>query len=387
MRMNSPDAISGGLRLQSVDILRGIVMVLMALDHTRAFFSTSGWDPRFTSVEPATFLTRWITHFCAPVFILLAGVAASLALGRGKSKGVLARFLLTRGIWLALLDVTVISFAWFFRFGAPLVSDVMWVIGLSMIILAGLIWLPVLVTATFSVALIVGHNALDGIHASSFGSASWIWTLLHEEGLIKSPWGNCFVSYPLVPWVGVMALGYVLGFIIANDPRKRYHLALLGGSMVAGFLVLRGLNMYGDPQPWLRNSNFVLNVFSFISCQKYPPSLLYLLMTLGPSLLILAALDPVRFNQAHPILVFGRVPLFYYVLHLYVIHLAAALAFLPRCGLAALHVDPENPPTGFGVPLGVIYLMWIAVVLAMYPLCGWFASVKQRHRSMWLSYL
>jgi uncharacterized membrane protein len=368
-------------------MLRGIVMILMALDHTRAFFGTSGWDPDFATADATTSFTRWVSHFCAPVFVLLAGVAASLALGRGRSKSALARFLVTRGAWIALLDVTLISFAWFFRVGAPFVSDVMWVIGWSMIVLAGLVWLPVRLTAIVGVTLIVGHNALDGIHAGSFGSAGWSWTLLHEQGMIRSPFGNWFVGYPFLPWVGVMALGYSLGFILANEPQRRRYLALLGGSMVIGFLVLRGLNVYGDPKPWVRNGSMAMSVLSFVNCQKYPPSLLYLLMTLGPALLVLALLDPVRVSPTNPLLIFGRVPLFFYVVHLYLIHLAAGLIFLPRFGAAAFHVDPDAPPAGFGVTLGVIHLLWIGIVLAIYPLCRWFAGVKQRHRNSWLSYL
>jgi uncharacterized membrane protein len=385
--LKSPEDSPPRSRLQSVDMLRGIVMILMALDHTRAFFGTSGWDPDFATAETATSLTRWVTHFCAPVFVFVAGVAASLALGRGRSKSALARFLVTRGVWIALLDVTVISFAWFFRVGEPFVSDVMWVIGWSMIVLAALVWLPVRLTAIVGVTLIAGHNALDGIHAGSFGSAGWIWTLLHEQGMIRSPFGDWFVGYPFLPWVGVMALGYSLGFILANEPQRRRYLALLGGSMVIGFLVLRGLNIYGDPKPWVRNGSMAMSVLSFVNCQKYPPSLLYLLMTLGPALLVLALLDPVRVSPTNPLLIFGRVPLFFYVVHLYLIHLASGLIFLPRFGAAAFHVDPDAPPAGFGVTLGVIYLLWIGIVLAIYPLCRWFAGVKQRHRNIWLSYL
>jgi uncharacterized membrane protein len=383
-----PEAqVSSGSRLDSVDLLRGIVMVIMALDHARAFFGTSGWDPGFATASAATFVTRWMTHFCAPVFVLLAGTGASLSLRRGRSRRGLARFLLTRGAWLAALDVTLVSFAWFFRIGAPLVSDVMWVIGWSMIVLALLVHLPVRFTAIFGLVLVAGHNALDGLHARSFGSASWAWTLLHEQGVIRLPWGDWFVGYPLVPWVGVMALGYALGFTLTDGPGRRRRLVKIGGWMLALFVVLRSANVYGDPQPWSQSASFLLSVFSFVNCHKYPPSLLYLLMTLGPALLALAALDRVRASARNPLLVFGRVPLFYYVVHLYLIHLAAGLAFLPRLGPGAFHVDPDAPPAAFGVKLGIVYLVWAGAVLAMYPLCRWFAGLKQRRRSIWLSYL
>ena len=378
-----------GSRLDSVDLLRGIVLVVMTLDHARAFFGTSGWDPGFATTSAPTFLTRWITHFCAPVFVLLAGTGASLSLGRGRSKGELARFLLTRGAWLALLDGTVVSFAWLFRVGAPLVTDVLWVIGWSMIVLAALIRLPLRVTLIVGVVLVIGHNALDAVHAASFGPVSWIWTVLHEQGLIRLPGGgDWFVGYPLIPWVGVMALGYGLDSLLADEPaRRRRRLVLLGGAVVAAFVVIRGVNVYGDPHPWSKQANLAMSMFAFVSCTKYPPSLLFLLMTIGPALLALVALDQVRPHPSNPLLVFGRVPLFHYIVHLYLIHLAAGLTFLPHMGAAAFHVDPEVPPAGFGVTLGGVYIVWVGAVLAMYPLCRWFGGFKQGRRSAWLSYL
>jgi uncharacterized membrane protein len=388
--LNRPEVqVPRGPRLDSVDLLRGIVMVVMALDHVRAFFGTSGWDPGFATVSAPTFLTRWITHFCAPVFVLLAGTGGALSLGRGRSRPELARFLFTRGAWLALLDVTLVSFAWFFRIGEPWVSDVMWAIGWSMIVLAALVRVPLRAVVILGLVLVVGHNALDNVHAEWLGGASWIWTVLHEQGLIRLPWGgHWFVGYPLVPWVGVMVLGYALGFTLSDEPgRRRLRLVFLGGGMIAAFVLLRAVNLYGDPRPWSAGDSFWMSAFSFMSCHKYPPSLLYLLMTLGPALLALAALDRVHPSERNPLLVFGRVPLFYYVVHLYLIHLAAALVFLPRLGGAAFHVDPDTPPAGFGVSLGPIYLIWAGAVIAMYPLCRWFAGVKKSRRSAWLSYL
>jgi len=376
-----------GSRLASVDVLRGLVMIVMALDHARAFLGTSGWDPSFATSSAPTFLTRWVTHFCAPVFVFLAGTSASLSLRRGKPKWELSRFLLTRGLWLALLDITIVSFAWFFRIGAPLVTDVLWVIGWSMVVLAGLVHLPVRLTAVIGLVLVAGHNALDGIHAPSLGAAGWGWTLLHEQGMIRLPWGDWFVGYPLLPWIGVMALGYVLGFTLTDDSGTRRRLVHLGGWMLIAFIILRTARVYGDPQPWSRGADFIKSAFSFVNCHKYPPSLLFLLMTLGPALVTLGALAPVRVRPHNPVLVFGRVPLFYYVGHLYLIHLVAGLTFLPRIGSTAFHVDPDAPPAGFGLPLGIVYLVWVGTVLVMYPLCLWFAGLKQRRRSLWLSYL
>lgn len=376
-------------RLQSVDVLRGIVMVVMALDHARDFFGTSGWDPGFATSSAATYMTRWVTHFCAPVFVLLAGAGAAMSLQRGKSARELSVFLLTRGAWLALLDLTLISFAWLFRVGDPWVTDVMWAIGWSMIVLAALVRLPLRVTVILGLLLVTTHNACDGLHAAAFGAAGWLWTVVHEGGEIVLPTGGkWFVGYPLVPWIGVMCLGYALGFLLTNEPAvRRRRLVLLGAAMVVGFVALRAINVYGDPVPWSAQGTPLQTVFSFVSCHKYPPSLLYLLMTLGPAMLALAALDRVRVSAGNPLLVFGRVPLFYYVVHLYLIHLAAALFFLPRLGMAVFHVDPEAPPAGFGVSLGTVYVVWVAAVLVMYPPSRWFATLKQRRRSAWLSYL
>jgi len=376
-------------RLQSVDLLRGIVMVLMALDHARDFFGTSGWDPGFATSSAATYLTRWVTHFCAPVFVLLAGAGAAMSLRRGKSPGELSVFLLTRGAWLAVLDLTLVSFAWLFRLGDPWVTDVMWAIGWSMIVLAAVVRMPLQVPLILGLLLVTMHNAFDGVHAAAFGSAGWLWRILHEGGEVALPsGGKWFVGYPLVPWIGVMCLGYALGFMLTAEPAKRRRrLIQLGTTLIVAFVAIRGLNVYGDPVPWSPGRTPLQTVFSFVSCHKYPPSLLYLLMTLGPAMLALAALDRVRVSAANPLLVFGRVPLFYYVVHLYLIHLAAALAFLPRLGMAAFHADPDAPPPGFGVSLSGVYLVWVAAVLVMYPPSRWFAGLKQRRRSAWLSYI
>jgi len=375
-------------RLDSVDLLRGVVIVVMALDHARDFFGTSGWDPSFATSSAPTFLTRWVTHFCAPVFVLLAGAGAGISLQRGKPKRELAWFLLTRGAWLALVDVTVISFSWFFRIGNPWVTDVMWAIGWSMIVLAGLVYLPVWATTALGALLVAGHNVVDGIHADALGSASWLWKILHEQGIITFPSrATWFVGYPLVPWIGVTALGYSLGFLLTMEPaRRRRQLIVLGITVVVTFVVLRAADVYGDPQRWAPGGTLLQTIFSFVACHKYPPSLLFLAMTLGPALLALAALDRVRASPSNPLLVFGRVPLFFYVIHLYLIHFAAGLWFYPRLGMAAFHVDPDAPPPGFGVPLAAVYVVWAAAVALMYPPCRWFAGVKQRRRSAWLSY-
>lgn len=377
-------------RVDAIDALRGLVMIIMALDHTRAFWGASGWDPDPGDSTAGTFMTRWITHFCAPVFVLLAGTSAALSLARGRSKGNLSAFLVTRGMWLALLDLTVVSFAWFFRIGEPFVTDVIWVIGWSMVVLAALIRLPGFATAIFGLVLVVGHNGFDAIRASSFGPQAWVWNLVHEPGLIPL-WGEqiWWVGYPLVPWVGVMALGYGLGRVLPVDPhRRRRMLITLGAALVVLFIVLRAINLYGDPRPWSKGPDWVSTVFSFVNCEKYPPSLLFLLMTIGPAMLGLAALDGMKGQTPDFLLVLGRVPLLFYVVHLYLIHAAAALYFAPRFGTAAFHVDPDSAPAGFGVPLTWVYAAWIALVIAIYPVCARFDRVKQSRRGRaWLTYL
>src|SRR5215468_6955847 len=277
-------------RLDSIDLLRGLVMVLMALDHTRDFFSASGPNPRDIA-DPALFLTRWVTHFCAPTFIFLAGVSAFLYGERGRSVGQVSLFLLTRGLWLILIEFTVMRFCWTFSFHINVfVLQVIWVTGASMVVLAGLVHLPRGAIAAIGLAMIAGHNLLDGIDAADLGNAAWLWTLLHQPGLIEIvPQLKLFVLYNLVPWSGVMAAGYALGPLFRLDPAsRRSFLIRTGVAVIAGFVVLRATNLYGDPDVWSMQGSVLGTVLSFIDCEKYPPSLLYLMMTLGPALILLA---------------------------------------------------------------------------------------------------
>jgi uncharacterized membrane protein len=380
-------------RLDSIDLLRGLVMVLMALDHTRDFFAAGSFNPRDVA-EPALFLTRWITHFCAPVFIFLAGTAAFLHGARGRSRGELSRFLLTRGLWLVLLEVTVVRFAWTFSlFPDFVILQVIWVIGLAMIALAGLIYLPHWGVAAVALAMIAGHNLLDGIDATQFGAASWLWHLLHQPALLQAtPEVRVFALYALIPWTGVMAAGYALGPLMLLEPeRRRRWLIGLGTAVTLGFVLLRASNLYGDPAPWVAQEGVVATVLAFINLEKYPPSALYLAMTLGPALLALAAFEAARGKLARVFVVFGRVPLFYYVLHILPLH-ALAVAFSAATlgevtwlfGGLPLMAQPEG--YGFGLP--GVYLVWLLAVALLYLPCRWFAEVKRRRRcSAWLSYL
>lgn len=359
-------------------------MILMALDHARIYFSNADFSPtNLEQTNAAWFLTRWITHFCAPTFILLAGTSAFLYGERGHTKRQLAVFLFTRGLWLILLELTVIRFAWTFDLGFQRsMGTVIWAIGWSMIFLAPLIFLPPRAVLAIGVVMIAGHNLLDSIRAESLGSFAWLWKVLHERGRISLGDGYTFsVVYPLIPWIGVMAAGFGMGPLFRLEPatRKKW-LVAVGISLTLAFIALRASNLYGDPRPWAHQERPWFTLFSFLNCSKYPPSLLYLLMTLGPVLLVLGLLENSRIHPPKQIIVFGRVPFFFYILHFFLLH---GLAVLTRSVDTLISPDAESPGR-FGLP--GVYLIWLIAVLALYPLCTRFAALKQRSQSRWLSY-
>jgi uncharacterized membrane protein len=368
-------------RIVSVDVLRGLVMAIMALDHTRDFFSDTGFNPRDVT-EPALFLTRWVSHMCAPAFIFLAGLSAFLY-GLGRPTGDLSRFLFTRGLWLILIDFTLIKFGWRLEFDLfRMTGGIIFVIGLSMITLAALVWLPRWAIAGLTFAIIAGHNLLEGIRAEELAGAPWAWHLLHEPGRIYLGDGALlYVLYPLIPWIGVMAAGYLLGPAMQLEARPRqWVLFQLGAAITLGFIVLRATNLYGDPAPWLVQETWLGTLLSFLNCEKYPPSLLYLMMTLGPALLLLASFEHAKGFFARFLSVFGQVPFFYYVVHIYLIHLlAVATAF-------AMTGDFVRSPE-IGIGLGGVYLVWLLVLVLLYPVCRWFAELKSSRRGWWWSYL
>ena len=359
-------------RVASIDILRGLVMVLMALDHVRDFFSDVRFDPLdLSQTNTPLFLTRWITHFCAPTFVLLAGISARLT-GRHCTRAQLSWFLFTRGLWLAVLEVTLMSFVWTFnvRYEQGLFLQVIWAIGVSMIVLAALVHLPLRYIAVFSIAIICGHNLFDGVEPQSLGAWAPLWSLLH----VSAPIPHAFVAYPLIPWIAVMSLGYCLGALFEVEPQQRKHCFIyLGAASLTAFVVLRMTNLYGDPIDWSLQSTTVLTLLSFVNVHKYPPSLLYLLLTLGSGVLLLAAFESARGRLSEVSRTFGRVPLFFYVLHIAVAHLAAVLIAL------------TTGRSGFGLP--VVYLAWALAIAMLYPACRWFAAVKRRRDDWWLSYL
>jgi uncharacterized membrane protein len=392
LQTDSPPA--GRSRLTAVDLLRGLVIVLMALDHARDFFTSVRFDATdLTQTTAALFLTRWVTHFCAPVFVFLAGTSAFLYQARGRTRGEVSRFLLTRGLWLVVLELTVVRWAWMFNFNYTtelLFVQVIWALGISMIVLAGLIHLPTWAIAAAGIGMIAGHNLFDGVTPESLGAWGPLWTILHVQTAI--PLGGeqvLFVIYPLIPWIGVMAAGYAFAPLLRRPERERRRLLLgLGVGLTLAFLVLRAVNGYGDPAPWSGQDSPGRTVLSFLNTTKYPASLLFLLMTLGPAIALLPLLERWTGPFARAITVFGRVPLFFYVLHLALIHALALLVgtlagFDPRSFLRVWLFLPDE----WGYGLGVVYLVWAGVVVALYPACRWFAGVKARRREAWLSYL
>ncbi len=382
-----------GTRVQPVDALRGLVMIIMALDHVRDFFHSGAtlFQPdNLTRTTAILFFTRWITHYCAPVFFFTAGIGACFWLRGGRTTNQLSRFLWTRGLWLVFLELTILRLAMYFSFanGVVLLS-ILWALGWSMVALGFLVHLPVRVLAVLSIAGIALHNLADPVQASQFGSQAWIWNILHQQGLFRIGSAPIMAAYPLVPWIFVMSAGYCFGHIVALDPpvRRRWMLRI-GLGLTIAFLVIRGLNVYGDPQPWSRAIPG-MTVLSFFRCTKYPPSLDFLLMTLGPGILLLNWLDRFKFSKANPLMVFGRVPLFYFLVHFFVIHSLAILFALIRYGSSVNPLPSIGGvfPPGYGYDLWVVYAVWIAVVALRYPLCLWFARWKERRRDWWLSYL
>ena len=378
-------------RLLSIDVLRGSVMVLMALDHTRDFVTKLRFQPEDLSRgSAALFATRWLTHFCAPTFCLLAGLGIGIAMQRGKTGGRMSRFLITRGAWLILLDLVITAVFWRFGFNLfPMLALVLWVLGLSMIVMAGAIHLPKPVVAASALVMMGGHNLLDGIQPAQLGAFGPWWQVLHVPGFAIP--GKLIISYPLIPWVGVMALGWVLADTYTWDAdRRRRFLLWTGLGAVALFLVLRGINGYGNTFPWSAQRTGALTVASFLNVRKYPPSLDFLLMTLGPALVALSLLERARGRIAEWLAVYGRVPLFYYSTHIIVAHLAGMAVMLAQGGGLRRITVIENPgalPAWFGVDLPGVYLAWIVVVLIMYWPCRWMAELKERSRAPWLAYL
>jgi uncharacterized membrane protein len=390
-------------RIQSVDALRGAIMMLMAIDHIRDYVARSAQQflpADLTRTTPAIFFTRWITHFCAPVFMLTAGLGAYLWMTRGHhSKAELSQLLISRGIWLIVLEVTVLRLIMFSQVGFtanPVLLIILWAIGLSMIALAGLIYLPMRVLMGISIAIIALHNLLDDVSAARFGRAAWIWDILHQQNVFALSGVNFVTAYPVLPWIGVMAGGYCLGTVFEWDAhRRRSFLVGTGLALAAAFVVVRAVNIYGDPLRWSHQASPVFTVLSFLNVTKYPPSLDFLLMTLGPAMVVMAWLEKFHFPFTNPLIVFGRVPFFYYAAHLLLAHLIEIGMNFVRYGAKSfLLIAPPSMgsaselfPVDYGFPLWTVYAVWVVVLLLLYPACLWFARLKQRRHDWWLTYL
>lgn len=385
------DSMTVSRRIHSIDIVRGVVMVLMAIDHVRVYSGLPAGGP-----TPGIFFTRWVTHFCAPAFVFLAGTSAFLHGEKLGDRGALSRFLATRGIWLILLEMTVIRLAWTFNadFGSYLLAGVIWVLGWSMIVLAVVVHLPIGWIASLSVLVIVGHNQFGPGQSGEGSAAGWALQLLYLDGGIRIGANGpvLVVLYVLVPWVAVMAAGYAFGTVLRREADRRRRACLaIGLGAIALFVVLRGFNLYGDPRPW--SAERMPAPLSFLNTTKYPASLLFLLMTLGPVIALLPWLEGVRGRVAGWLEIFGRVPLFYYLLHIPLIHLLAVLLTLVREPAARSWLFMNHPvmvppaPEGYVWSLGLLYVVTVIAVVLLYWPCRWFADLKRRSKAPWLSYL
>jgi uncharacterized membrane protein len=382
-------------RIDSIDVLRGIIMLIMALDHVRDYFHVSAMisnpsNPATTT--PILFFTRWITHFCAPVFVFLAGTSAFLT-GSKRTKKDLSLFLIKRGVWLIILEIIIVNFL--FRFD-PLLHivglQVIWVTGVSMILLAGLIYLPIPVLFVTGLIIVAGHNLLDNFNATNRSNIPLGWSILHQPSVRQYTEGRFFaVMYPILPWPGILLLGYCLGCLFTNGYdaiKRRRKLVWMGSLAILVFIIVRWINVYGDLFPWVQQKTASATLLSFFNVTKYPPSFLYACMTIGPALIVLTLLEKTKAKWTNVVVVYGRVPLFYYLLHIFVIHFACMIVFF-----ATGHVIDKAQgrlmfrPTEFGYSLGTVYLIWIGIVVVLYPLCKWYSRYKASHDHWWLSYL
>jgi uncharacterized membrane protein len=393
-------------RVLSIDVLRGIIMVLMALDHVRDFFfkaslksaGSVAMDPtNMATTTPGLFFTRWITHFCAPVFVFLAGTSIFL-ISRKKSKKELSQFLIKRGCWLLFVEIAVISLAWTLNpFYNVIILQVIWAIGISMIVIGLLVYLPAKFLLALGLIIVLGHNCLQYPSFASLKGNIWFDLLYFTNFSTYNIFQNhmVLIVYSFLPWTGVMLLGFYFGKLYDADMeafRRRKILIVLGSAIIALFFLLRIINIYGDPLPWsAQPRGAIYTVLSFLNTNKYPPSLEYLCMTLGPAMLMLAFLEKIQNRFISILNIFGRVPMFYYILHLYLIHLIGVIVFYASGFSSKDIITPASPfyfrPPGLGFSLVGVYIIWIIVVLVLFPLCKWYNRYKSTHKSWWLSYL
>jgi uncharacterized membrane protein len=386
-------------RIESIDLLRGIVMIIMVLDHVRDYFHRDAFYYSPTDLSKASvflFLTRFITHYCAPVFVFLAGISAYLY-GTKKSKRELALYLLTRGIWMVFVELFIISLGWTFNPTYRMFNlQVIWAIGISMIVLSALIYLNRNVILAIAVLLLAGHNLLDNVHVPGNGGLNFLWSLLHEDRDFVFGHTSVFVHYPVMPWIGIITLGYYFGGLYHQnyDTNKRKEILFtVGIAAIVSFFLLRPFNVYGDPSPWSYTQNLGYSILSVLNVTKYPPSLLYVLITLGPAMIFLSLAEGPLNAVTKKIAVFGRVPFFYYVLHIYLVHLLAVIAAIVSGYnwsdmILTNRVNRVPGLKGYGFNLLTVYIVWIGVVVALYPCCKWFDRYKRAYQSgsAWLTY-
>ncbi len=393
-----------GKRIKSIDMLRGVVMIIMALDHVRDYFHKEAFifDP--TDLEqtyPALFFTRFVTHFCAPVFVFLAGTSAFFV-GMRRDKKFLSAWLVKRGLWLIFAEFTIIKFAWAFKLDySVLMLQVIWVLGLGMVFLAAYIYLPRKLGLVLALLVIFGHNLLDVYNTGdpftpSTGIREGIWRILHVFGLVPVGSSMLLVAYPAIPWIFVMPLGYYFGALYKPDVEAGFRIKKLwqlGLGITILFLLLRGINIYGDPVPWSQQTDWSYTLMSFFNVTKYPPSLLFLLITLGPSLIFLAVVEKWQGWFYDQLVIIGRVPMFFYVVHLYLIHILAVFAAVATGYSASdmiidIWINFQEELKGYGFDLWVVYLVWLGIILLLYPVCVWYNRYKTENRDKWwLSYL
>ena len=387
-------------RVSSVDFLRGAVMIIMALDHTREFFHSTALTSNpldLNTTTPILFFTRWITHFCAPVFVFLSGTSAYLQSAR-KSKKELSLFLVTRGLWLILAEITIVNLIFSFDISFSAIAlEVIWAIGISMVILGVVIWLPFEIILVLGLLIVLGHNALDFYERKQTTQFDAWYNLIHRVGFHSlSAKHQLLILYPFLPWTGLMMLGYCLGKVLRNNNeayRKKF-LVIAGVSTITLFIILRFINVYGDPFRWSAQGNGFYTFLSFINASKYPPSLFFISMTIGPSLLLMAWWDNIQNGFTRIVSVYGRVPFFYFLCHFFLIHLFSTIAFFLRGhSFAEDAADMATPfikfiKAGEGVQLRYVYIIWLAIVIIMYPICKWYDNYKTNHKEKkWLSYL
>jgi uncharacterized membrane protein len=386
-------------RIQSIDLLRGTVILIMALDHVRDYFHGAAYifDPTDLSrTDGFMFFTRWITHFCAPVFTFLAGTSAYLN-GTQKTKKQLSAFLFSRGLWLVFAELFIITLGWTFNPAYPIfILQVIWALGISMMVLSAMVWLPEKLILITGLVLIFGHNLLDPVVPGLYPPVAALFTILHRQELLQVGSANFFVGYPILPWIGIMCTGYALGklYLPSFDAAKRKKwLVATGLGAIALFIVIRFINSYGDPSPWSTQQTPFFTFLSFLNTTKYPPSLLYILMTLGPALLFLAFTEKPLNAFTQKVVVLGRVPMFFYIIHIYILHLLGVIAVVasghPWHDMILNNWVTANAQLqGYGYPLWFVYVLWIVVMIGLYPLCSWYDGYKRAHREKWwLSYI